>query len=201
MKTSLLLILLVSLGWTARDMQSMNCALRHEFAVAYRQGTTENTQLADESILSICIEENGSCEWVLQGNSLANGQFKQFLSYPESRFLLAALRYCVRDPYLNPDWLTTEQPNGTTALKNGVQSIRLRGPEKGQTIVLLLDEANHKILGCSVYRDEQWLERKLVLDYHRPDPSGQLLSAAITLFDNQSGQPVATETVATFRRK
>ena len=151
------------------------CAINHNWIVS-----TTSTSRA----LSICIESDGEYRLSFEKDTQNDQIIEALFALPEAPVLLGALRQSVGDPILKrvglyPKWEGKRMIR--QLLNEDIQSERYALNE-GLELVLLVDLKSGRFLGCSIYKDQNWLLRKLVLEYGNK-PSGQLQTATLSIIE------------------
>ena len=145
---------------------------------------------AEAETLSICIEADGAYRLNFENPPATNFQIQALFDLPEAPFLLGALRQSMGDPVfqklgLHAPW--KGQHLHRQVLDNEVQSDRysLQGELE---LVTLRDLRSGRFLGCSIYRQQNWLQRKLILEYQNEAAGTRLESAILSVLEPQPGQ-------------
>lgn len=181
MKATLLLILWILAGAPRFPPAKPPCIFNHPIVVRL-DAVTET--------LSLCVEESGAYRLHFKQASSANMQIHALFDLPETPILLGALRQSIGDPVFQKLGLDAEwegQHLHRQVLDNEVQSDRyaLSG---GLELVTLRDLRSGRLLGCSIYREQNWLQRKLILEYQNEASTAHLESAMLSVIEPLPGQ-------------
>lgn len=151
-------------------------------------------------MLEICINATGACQWKFQSKE-GTPQNNLSITIPGFEDIIKHLQ--LGNSSLSDFLKIVESKGGQlTDLGNQTSSIRMNYPALGRTVITLIDRAQGKILGSSVYKNDRELEAKLICQYPTNAQNRQPNTISILLFEHQVGEAAGwvTEIIAKYKK-
>lgn len=150
--------------------------------------------------LEICINSTGACQWKFQTKQEATAN-NLSITIPGFEEVIKHLQ--MGNSQLSDFLKIVESKGGKlTNLGNQTSSVRLDYPALNRTVITLIDHANEKILGASVYKKDNELEAKLICKYPSNSTNMKPDVLSILVFEHQVGDQAGwvTEIITKYKK-